>query len=93
MRTKTYIPGFKNSQKIRLMFDGLGIYTTVSEVANVFATTKHQRAANDALIQLAHMRYMAKKDGDLIPCGLGMTSYNTNPSTRIQVQVDLLFPA
>ncbi len=93
MRTKTYIPGFKNSQKIRLMFDGLGIYTTVSEVANVFATTGHQRAANDALIRLSHMRYMAKKDGDLIPCGLGMTSYNTNPSTRIQVQVDLLFPA
>jgi len=59
----------------------------------VFATTGHQRAANDALIRLAHMRYMAKKDGDLIPVGLGMTSYNTNPSTRIQVQVDLLFPA
>ncbi len=93
MRTKTYIPGFKNSQKIRLMFDGLGIYTTVSEVANVFATTGHQRAANDALVRLAHMRRMAKKDGDLIPVGLGMTSYNTNPSTRIQVQVDLLFPA
>ncbi len=97
MRTKNYIPGFKNSQKIRLMFDGLGIYTTVSEVANVFATTGHQRAANDALVRLAHMRYMAKKDGDLIPVGLGMTSYNTNyntnPSTRIQVQVDLLFPA
>ena len=93
MRTKNYIPGFKNSQKIRLMFDGLGIYTTVSEVANVFATTGHQRAANDALVRLAHMRRMAKKDGDLIPVGLGMTSYNTNPSTRIQVQVDLLFPA
>ena len=93
MRTKNYIPGFKNSQKIRLMFDGLGIYTTVSEVANVFATTGHQRAANDALVLLAHERRMAKKNGDLIPCSLGMTSYNTNPSTRIQVQVDLLFPA
>ena len=90
MRTKTYIPGFRNSQKIRLMFDGFGIYTTVSEVANVFATTGHQRAANDALIRLSHMRYMAKKDGDLIPTGLGMTSYNTNPSTRMQVQIDLL---
>ena len=90
MRTKTYIPGFRNSQKIRLMFDGFGIYTTVSEVANVFATTGHQRAANDALIRLSHMRYMAKKDGDLIPIGLGMTSYNTNPSTRMHVQIDLL---
>ncbi len=88
MRTKTYIQGFKNSQKIRVMIDGFGIYTTVSGVPEVFATHSHRQAANDGLLRLAYMRYMAQKEGELIPTGLGMTSYNSQGST--QVQIDLL---
>ena len=89
MRTKTYIQGFKNSQKIRVMFDGIGVYTTVAGVASVFATYTHSQAANDALLRLSYMRYMAQKEGELIPTGVGMTSYNTTQK-GMQVQVDLL---
>lgn len=89
MRTKTYIQGFKNSQKIRVMFDGIGVYTTVAGVSSVFATHTHAQAANDALLRLSYMRYMAQKDGDLVPTGVGMTSYNTT-LVGTQVQIDLL---
>jgi hypothetical protein len=44
MRTKTLIYGFKNSQKIRVIIDGLGIYMTVGDIADKFATTKHRAA-------------------------------------------------
>ena len=88
MRTKTYIQGFKNSQKIRVIIDGFGIYTTVAGVPQVFATYTHSQAANDGLLRLSYMRYMAQKEGELIPTGLGMTSYNSQGST--QVQIDLL---
>ena len=89
MRTKTYIQGFKNSQKIRVMIDGFGIYTTVAGVPQVFATHSHRQAANDGLLRLSYMRYMAQKDGALVPTGLGMTSYNTS-QVGTQVQVDLI---
>ncbi len=95
MRTKTYIQGFKNSQKIRVMFDGIGVYTTVAGVSSVFATYTHSQAANDALLRLSYMRYMAQKDGALfvgpirVPTGLSMTSYNTS-QVGTQVQVDLI---
>jgi hypothetical protein len=89
MRTKTYIQGFKNSQKIRVIIDGFGIYTTVIGVSQVFATYTHSQAANDGLLRLSYMRYMAQKEGELIPTGVGMTSYNTTQK-GMQVQIDLL---
>ena len=84
MRPKTFIVGFKNSQKIRVMFEGYGVYTTVLGVTEVFATSTHRTAACDALVKLADMRYKAKVSGDPIPCGLGYTI------REMQVQVDLL---
>lgn len=93
MRTKTFIDGFKNSQKIRVMFNmpdqklqntGFGIYTTVAGVCNTFATASHSAAACDALLKLAYMRRTAEKDGDPIPVGLGCTARG------MQVQVDLI---
>ena len=84
MRTKTFIDGFKNSQKIRLMFDGFGVYTTVGGVCGTFATASHSAAACDALSKLSYMRYVATKNGDLVPVGLGYTTRG------MQVQVDLI---
>lgn len=93
MRTKTFIDGFKNSQKIRVMFNmpndqlqntGFGVYTTVAGVCDTFATASHSAAACDALLKLSHMRYMAQKDGDIIPVGLGCTTRG------MQVQIDLI---
>jgi hypothetical protein len=89
MRTKTYIAGFKNSQKIRVIIDGFGVYTTVSGVATVYATHSHRQAANDGLMRLSYMRYMAVREGELIPTGVGMTSYNTTQK-GMSVQVDLI---
>jgi hypothetical protein len=93
MRTKTFIDGFKNSQKIRVMFNmpdaklqntGFGVYTTVGGVCETFATASHSAAACDALLKLSYMRYMAKKDGDVVPVGLGYTTRG------MQVQIDLI---
>jgi len=84
MRTKTFIDGFKNSQKIRVMFEGFGVYTTVGGVCGTFATASHSAAACDALLALANMRYNAKRVGDPIPVGLGYTTRG------MQVQVDLI---
>lgn len=44
MRTKTLIQGFKNSQKIRVIIDGMGIFMTVGEIHDRFATTPHRVA-------------------------------------------------
>jgi hypothetical protein len=84
MRTKTFIDGFKNSQKIRVMFEGFGVYTTVGGVCETFATASHSAAACDALLKLAYMRRIAVKEGELIPVGLGYTTRG------MQVQIDLI---
>jgi hypothetical protein len=84
MRTKTFIDGFKNSQKIRVMFEGFGVYTTVSGVCGTFATASHSAAACDALLKLAYMRRTAEKEGELVPTGLGYTTRG------MQVQIDLI---
>jgi len=89
MKTKQVIAGLNNSQKIRIILDGFGIFTTVSGVANVYANHCHRQAANDGLLRLSYVRYMAKKDGKLIPTGVGMTSYNTTQKATA-VQVDLV---
>ncbi len=68
---------------------GEAMDTTVAGVSSVFATYTHSQAANDALLRLSYMRYMAQKDGALVPTGVGMTSYNTS-QVGTQVQVDLI---
>jgi hypothetical protein len=89
MRTKRFIDGFNNSQKIRIIIDGFGIYTTVGEVGTVFATHSHRQAACDGLLRLSSIRYDATRKGNPIPTGVGMTSQNTT-QIGMQVQVDLL---
>ena len=84
MRTKTFIDGFKNSQKIRVMFEGFGVYTTVVGVTSVFATSTHRAAACDALLRLSYDRRIAEATHNPIPSGLGYTTRG------MQVQVDLL---
>lgn len=56
MRTKQLYPGIKNSQKIRVILNGVGIYTTVAETQGIFATTNHREAVNLALTEIAQMR-------------------------------------
>ena len=53
MRTKSVIQGFKNSQKIRVIIDGVGIYMTVGETTSRFATTVHYQAVETILHLMA----------------------------------------
>jgi hypothetical protein len=48
MRTKTIVKGLSNSQKVRVILDGVGFYTTIKGV-DLICTTNHRVAALLAL--------------------------------------------
>jgi hypothetical protein len=90
MRTKAIIQGLKNSQKIRVIFKGdgsendIGIYLTVKQMSEQFATTNARSLCWDALEILAQDRLLAKANRFGIPTGLGTTIRGK------QIQVDLV---
>ena len=90
MRTKTIIDGFKNSQKFRVIFKGdgsendIGMYMTVQQMTEMFATNTARTVCWDALIKLSYLRYEAIRKNETVPTGLGHTFRNK------QVQVDLV---
>jgi hypothetical protein len=90
MRTKTVIDGFKNSQKFRVIFKGdgsendIGMYMTVQQMTEQFATVNARTLCWEALLKLANMRYQAAVVNDPIPTGLGATIRGK------QIQVDLV---
>jgi len=88
MRTKRLIPYFNNSQKIRVIVDGVGLYMTVGQVETLFATTGHQVAAWRALEILGLDRL---KNPEVTGLGTSVKIYdNAIYSKTIPVQVDLL---
>lgn len=88
MRTKTFMPGFKNSQKMRIILrkDGVsvGMYMTVKDIVFNFATTSAGEAAYEALYYLAQMRRLEKNAGGLVPTGFG------RKCKEFDVQLDLV---
>ena len=93
MRTKTLIHGLKNSQKIRAMLNGVGIYMTVGEIASKFATSAHCIAVWTVTETLVRDRRIARENGRLIPTGLATRLDSNSPGYRgieIDVQIDLL---
>jgi hypothetical protein len=91
MRTKTIIDGFKNSQKFRIIFKGdgsendIGLYLTIQQMTEQFATVNARVICWEALIQLSYERRMAEATRKFtIPTGLGTTIRGK------QVQVDLV---
>jgi hypothetical protein len=90
MRTPTIIYGLKNSQKIRILFKGdgsendIGMYLTIKQMTEQFATVNARSLCWEALLQLSSMRQEAQKYNELIPTGLGTTIRGK------QVQVDLV---
>jgi hypothetical protein len=90
MRTPTIIYGLKNSQKIRIIFKGdgsendIGMYLTIKQMTEQFATVNARSLCWEALLQLSSMRQEAQKYNELIPTGLGTTIRGK------QVQVDLV---
>jgi len=98
MRRERLIRGFNNSQKIRVIVNDVGFYTTVGDTENM-CTRPHRMAVQMALQNLAYDRDRAKvrceKD---MPVGFGFNyNYYKNPSRIggtpdkvIGVQVDLV---
>jgi hypothetical protein len=89
MRTKTIIDGFKNSQKFRVIFKGdgsendIGMYLTVKQMSEQFATANARVICWDAMLKLSYLRYEARRIGNPEPSGLVTTIREK------QVQVDL----
>jgi hypothetical protein len=55
MRTKTIVDGLKNSQKLRVIINGVIVYTTVKGVLfDLFGNTEQRAAVCDALLQLSY---------------------------------------
>lgn len=81
MRTKTIIDGFKNSQKFRVVINGIILFTTVKEMAfDMFGQTDQRVAVWEAMMKLAMMRRIEK----IQPVGLACDVRG------YQVQVDLI---
>jgi hypothetical protein len=88
MRTKRLIPYFNNSQKVRVIVDGIGLYMTVGQVETLFATNSHQVATWTALGRLGLSRL---KDPKTSGIGTTVKMYdNAMQAESIAVQVDLL---
>jgi hypothetical protein len=90
MRQKTIIEGFKNSQKFRVIFKGdgsendIGMYMSIKQMTEQFATVNARTVCWEAMIHLAYDRRMAEINKRPIPSGLGRTIRGK------QVQVDLV---
>ncbi len=81
MRTKTIIDGFKNSQKFRVIINGVILYTTVKEMAfDLFGQTDQRVAVWESMMKLAYMRRVEKIQPTGLACDI----------RGYQVQVDLI---
>jgi len=64
MRTKVIIDGLKNSQKIRVIINGVIVYTTIKGVLyDLFGNTEQRAAVCDALLQLSYFYRTEKSTG------------------------------
>jgi len=87
MRTKQVIAGLNNSQKIRIMVDGFGMYMTVRNVESI-CTTTHRWAVESALVRLVSAM---KKDSSTTGFGSRINVYNGKmESVSVDIQVDLV---
>jgi hypothetical protein len=90
MRRKTIVEGFKNSQKFRFMLksesgEEFGMYITIQQMADSFATGNARAAVWDAMIRLSYDRRMAEATSRPVPTGVVRGCYGYQ-----QVQVDLV---
>lgn len=87
MRTKTMFPGIKNSQKIRVMLDGFGMYMRVCDIPNI-CTGKHRAAVESAMLTIASSFATGR---GISGFSSGITVYDDKmQSTRIDTQIDLV---
>lgn len=87
MRKQQIVSGMNNSQKIRFMVNGFGMYCKISDIEN-FATTSHRVAVILALQHLQCSRELAFSTCKPKPTGFGTRS--VFQGVDIDVQVDLV---
>ena len=89
MRTKTIVEGFKNSQKFRFILttetgEEFGMYITVQQMSEQFATGNARAAVWDALIRLSYDRRIAEATRKPIPSGLVRGCYGYKQVQAVQ---------
>lgn len=89
MRIPRLIDGLNNSQRIRVIVDGVGFFTTVAGTSDI-CTHRHRVATQIALMNLANSRYTATVRGTDMPSGFGFNYPVNGEETFVSVQVDLL---
>lgn len=90
MRTPAIVPGLKNSQRIRWILtaatgENVGMYCTIQQASDQFATTQARVAVYEALHRLSDLRRQAQTEGRSLPLGLVQSARGFH-----QVQVDLV---
>ena len=90
MRKKQVIKGLNNNQKIRIVVDGVGIYMTVGDVSEKFATTVHREATMFALDALASDRANGTDRFGRVGVISGFATRVVIGPKEVDVQVDLL---
>ena len=87
MRTKRYIDGLNNSQKIRVIINGIGFYTTVREACNL-AFSSQTSAVISVLTTIGLERLSGQFYGGL---SKPVTVYDEKMKSVVyDVQVDLM---
>ena len=94
MRKPRMIEGLNNSQRIRVLVDGIGFFTTVEGTSDI-CTRKHRMAVQIALQNLSYHRGMARvRHEPKWPEGFGFNyEYSENGGQTVEnidVQVDLV---
>lgn len=90
MRAQTLIPGFRNGQRFRYIVRWpetqaeVGMYITIKQMSDSFATTKVRAAVWDTMEHLAQIRRAAERSGDAVPTGVVQRFHD------LDVQVDLV---
>lgn len=86
MRTKQLVVGLNNSQKIRVLLDGHGVYTTVkTALTDLFATTKSREAVEYALREMGGLQPVQK--GERVQ---GFATRVRTTYGSVDIQVDLV---
>jgi hypothetical protein len=86
MRKQRLIEGLNNSQKIRFIVDGVGMYCRISDVEN-FATVSAQQAVISALQNLQASRELASTMRSPLPTGFGTRSVFAGRDHNVQVDL------
>lgn len=89
MRAKTIVEGFRNSQRFRYIITvpgtktSVGMYITVKQMSEDFATTAARAAVWTTINHLAYLRRQAQRTGEPVPTGI------VRREQDLDVQVDL----